>query len=244
MDERNEDGVRQGRRWEWEDAAGAFREALKRSPDAETEAKLRLGLGRSLRFLGRLEEAIQHLTMATALRPECPESHVLLGLAYTEVGRLDEAKAALFAAARLLPGWALPRRCLGVVFLQQGRFEEAAATLEIANEIDGSAAEPFALLGCAYQGLARFDKAHAALLEAVRIDPGAAPVWYSLGRLCAQLNDGNGFSAAWQALSGLDKALADHLVATEAFVLRTSGGGAWSYCYRPAGAAAPGGVSS
>src|SRR6266446_619126 len=77
-------------------------------------------------------EAAVLLQQAVRLRPQAPEAHNNLGLAYAEAGRYAEAEACYQQALGLNPGFADAHSNLGNAYKDQGRLEEAVASFGIA----------------------------------------------------------------------------------------------------------------
>ena len=73
----------------------AFRQMVAKHPQGFLG---RFGLGNKLiQEGGNLEEAVEHLTVATQLDPTHVASHLALGRALIELGKQDEAKPVLTA---------------------------------------------------------------------------------------------------------------------------------------------------
>jgi tetratricopeptide (TPR) repeat protein len=95
------------------DAYGLYLQALRLvlpgeavgGPSSATDAAavLSSNVAAALLQLQRPDEALQHATAATQLRPTWPKAHYRQGVALLALQQYDEAAAALDKAARLLP---------------------------------------------------------------------------------------------------------------------------------------------
>jgi Flp pilus assembly protein TadD len=119
----------------------------------------------------QFDRALAELVDAHLSQAERPESHLNLGVLYTQQGRLAEAEAAYDEALRLTPSF-MPAT-INLADLQgiQGRNDEAEATLRQAIAGDSEAAAAHHALGLL---LVRRDKPEAALdalALAARLEP-------------------------------------------------------------------------
>jgi tetratricopeptide (TPR) repeat protein len=110
---------RQGRR---EEAAAAYREALRARPDLATAHHNLAGV---LAQQGDLDGAVSHYRRVLELEPWHAAARSNLGAVLASRGRLEEALAELREALRLRPGDPRVRQQLAAVLERLGRTEEA-----------------------------------------------------------------------------------------------------------------------
>lgn len=84
----------------FDEADGAYREALDRAPES---SRARFGLARSLASKTKLDEALDEARLAAESSPRDPEMHALLGQVYERQGQFEEAAAAFERYIALLP---------------------------------------------------------------------------------------------------------------------------------------------
>ena len=85
----------------WDEVVEAYRAAVARRP-ADAEARLRLGAA-LLHMQDRAAQAEPELREAVRLRPDDPESHVLLATALARLGRPADATSEFEQALKLDP---------------------------------------------------------------------------------------------------------------------------------------------
>jgi tetratricopeptide (TPR) repeat protein len=188
---------------QWEEAAKAYREALRQKQDEDGTFRAHFGLGRALRFLGKLDDAVSHLKEAARLRPDRMEAQLVLGLTCTEADRFDEAEPVLKEATRRWPKEAGPHQLLGMMWFERRRYADAVHALEQAATLGQADAEPVAVLGFSYAELGRADDAAKALRQAVRINPDLVIAWEALLYLGMDLRDQAGIIEATRSLGRL-----------------------------------------
>jgi Flp pilus assembly protein TadD len=92
-------------------------------------------LGAALQEQGRLEEAVEPLRRAIAIRPDYAFAHTTLGVVLARLGKLDEAAAAHEAAVRVRPDYVVARLNLASVRLERGELDAASAGLEAVRQL-------------------------------------------------------------------------------------------------------------
>ena len=126
-------GVAYLEQYDFAQAAGQFREALRAAPGF---AIARFNLALALFYAGELEEAAREAETAKGGLADRPHPHYLLGLVAREGGRPADALAH-FQLARSLDdedvGTAIN---LGQVHLQEGRYREAAEAFVVATTLE------------------------------------------------------------------------------------------------------------
>jgi len=152
----------------YEDAAVAFREAIRNEPDQPT---LWVNLGIALRNAGKPEEA-RDLFRKAIERPEASRAagHQLAQLLMDE-GNLREAEQVLRRVLRDEPGAAEVRNALGLVLDKSGRPKEAWKEFSAAADLDPNAAEPRNNLGNLAKAERRRDEAARWYEKAIAADP-------------------------------------------------------------------------
>ena len=117
-----------------EEAAAAFRQAIRLKPDL---AKAHIDLGVTLHRLDRYEGAVTAYKKALLLSQENAMTNRNLGLALHRLGRLQEAEAALSEAVLIRPNFALAHYNLGSTLFKLGRYREAAKAYRRAIQLGG-----------------------------------------------------------------------------------------------------------
>jgi Flp pilus assembly protein TadD len=131
-------------------------------------------VNRAIKHPGEEIIAIQHFTLALALKPEREKPYGGLGLALIQLNRPREAEMALRRAAQKFPKDAGVLNNLGMVLNQQGQFDQALPVLQKALELNQRNVVTRANLGGALAGLGRLDEALAEFRRAAAQDPFAA----------------------------------------------------------------------
>lgn len=85
---------------DYDSARAAFEEALEEAPEF---LDARLGLGKSLYFLGSYDEALEVLELSQLIDPRSIEIHSYLALTYDALGRTEQAQHARERIAELTP---------------------------------------------------------------------------------------------------------------------------------------------
>ena len=174
------------------EAAAAFEAALALDP-ADVEA--RNNLGNALHAQGREEEALAHLRLAHAARPDSPQIATNLGNVLVALQRPGEA-IALFEAS--LPHHAA-RLGLGTALAALGRREEAIVHLEAAGKGNVAALRQ---LAANLAALGRHAEALPRWREALALEPDHAATLAGLGNgLCALRGHEAGLAAFDAALA-------------------------------------------
>jgi eukaryotic-like serine/threonine-protein kinase len=131
--------------WSWASAGREFRRAIALSPD-EGAAHQALATN-FLVPLGRFDEALSELRLATALDPLSLAVSSTLGVTLFYAGRYDEAEGALLDTLRLDDRFSFAHLFLGQVRAAKGRYDEAIASLEKALQLGGRVPQGLAALG-------------------------------------------------------------------------------------------------
>ena len=126
-------GILFASRQQWDPAARAFREELRRDPGNVVATR---EYGMALAELGDTTRAMRMLEDLSRRVPEDPTVWRALGFAYTRAGRLEAAGKALRGAVALRAEYALAWRDLGVVLGLRDRPDEARRAYRRALAID------------------------------------------------------------------------------------------------------------
>ncbi len=140
--------LRYGQRWK--DAPlgkseAAFRKAIELDPDWPMPHN---GLGLTLMYMERFEEAEAAFRHAIQLDPNWSRPHNDLAVLLRHTNRLDEAEAEALIALSLDPASVANNNNYGNVLLKRGRVEEAEAQYHKAIELDPQEPAPYYNLAC------------------------------------------------------------------------------------------------
>jgi eukaryotic-like serine/threonine-protein kinase len=168
------------------DEAAAAEAVLRPSRDREPgDVWLNLFLGRSLKRLGRSEEAIRYLTAAQAAMPEAAHE---LAHALADKGERDAAISVFRDLARRRPDLPFHYNCLGRALESQGRAREAKEAFDAAIAasrrrllLKPGYAPDHITLGTALHSKGEIDAAIAEYREAIRLKPDYAVAHLNLG---------------------------------------------------------------
>ena len=140
--------LRYGQRWKNAPLAkseAAFRRAIELRPDWPLPYN---GLGLTLMYLERYEEAETAYRHAIQLAPNWSRPHNDLAVLLRHTNRLDEAEAEALIALSLEPDSVANNNNYGNVLLKRGRVEEAEAQYRKAIELDPQEPAPYYNLAC------------------------------------------------------------------------------------------------
>ena len=104
-------------------------------PSAAGNAREHLSQGRTFLSAGRINEAINELSLAVSLDPRLNEAHSLLGLAYDRKGLHDRAKDSYDRAVKANPEDAQTLNNLGFSLYQNGNYRAAVDKLKRAAKL-------------------------------------------------------------------------------------------------------------
>jgi protein O-mannosyl-transferase len=135
---------------------------------------------------GAVDEAVEHVEKALALKPDYAEARNNLGLALASRGRLDEALAQYRKALELEPAYAEARNNLGFLLARRGQVDEAIAQYRRALEIDPGLARAHYNLAEALTAREQTDEAAVHLRMALALRPEYAEAHNSLGVILAE----------------------------------------------------------
>jgi tetratricopeptide (TPR) repeat protein len=142
--------------WDWNAADASLKKARTLEPGGAEVFYDHAYLARSL---GRIDEAIELYTQATALDPLRADSHLALGYTLYLAGRLGEARDALQRTKELNPQISSLHLTLGKILLAEGHADRALAEMEL----ETGEWEKFSGEALVYHALGRHQVADAAL---------------------------------------------------------------------------------
>ncbi len=160
------------------DAAAAFREALRLLPDF-AEAHNNLGL--VLAEQGKLDEAVAHYREALRIQPGYALAHHNLGKALLRQGNAREAEEHFREAVRLQPGHAQAHLHLGDLLRAAGRRDEAIDAYRASVKADPRDHRPHNELGVCLLDAGRPTEAVDCFRAAARLKPDFVPAYNNLG---------------------------------------------------------------
>ncbi len=155
---------------QWEEAAVAYRSAIRCRPDASAS---HVHLGHSLSHLGHWEQAAAAYRRALDLDPGIVEARVNLGNALLKTSAWKEAVVEYDACLRQRPDDAACHLNRGHALSHLGRWDAAASSYGRAVDLEPGVASSHVSLGDAYCRLKRWEDAAAAYQRALDVDPGA-----------------------------------------------------------------------
>jgi Flp pilus assembly protein TadD len=115
-----------------EHARGLFHELLEERPSS---AQISRELAVEAIQKGDNGEAIRELKKAIALKPDYPDLHNYLGIAYGNNGMVDDAVQEFEVALKINPHYLKARLNLALLYYENDRFEEAQSQLDLVLEV-------------------------------------------------------------------------------------------------------------
>lgn len=171
------------------EAADLYRKILKAY---EGHPELRVtwsNLGAAYQGLGKLDEAVQALKKARALKPDAPAAYQNLGMAHLQLNQLPEALACLETAVELAPAFMDGWMSLGIARDRADDLPGALEAFERACDLAPEAPQPRFNLALLHRRAGRLDEARAALARCVEIEPRFAEALYTMGSIEEQGGD-------------------------------------------------------
>ena len=210
-------------------AEADYREALRLDPLSPAAQE---GLGLTLLYAGRLDEAYLHLEHAHRSQPMNSEVLTHWGLVSLEQGNLADAESKFKKAVERGPRNPHAWHNLGLVFLKSGRPQASLQYLLKAVELKPDHGLAYSNLALAYRDAEDLPHALDAARQAVNLRPGNARVWVILADLLTDFGSLDEAEGALQQADVLDSsdvgaqiarakwalARADHAATRAAFV--------------------------
>jgi tetratricopeptide (TPR) repeat protein len=157
---------------EYDQAADAFREALKRNSELQ---KWHLGLGIALQKQGQLDEAITHFNKALQIKPDYLRARKNLADAFFHQSKFKEAARQYQQVLQMHPLDPATRadthNDLGVVLVRLGRLDKAVTNFTRALHIKPDFANAHNNLAFALSRQGKFDQAISHFTKAIQIKP-------------------------------------------------------------------------
>jgi tetratricopeptide (TPR) repeat protein len=141
--------------------------------------------GNALADLGKIDEALIHLTEAVKIKPSFSKAHNNLGNALARQGRDEEAIFHLTRALQLEPDFPMAHNNLGNLFEKQRKVEEAVFHYSVALQLKPDFAEAYFNLGNLQARQGKMDQAISLFSSALQIKPNFAEAHNSLGVVLA-----------------------------------------------------------
>jgi len=141
--------------------------------DASEEADAHINLGKALRRMGRVDEALAHFRQAVAIRPAYALAYASLGTALSQTGHVEEAVSNYRKALEIEPGDVTTLNNLAWLLATSPSFRNGAKAVELAtqaNQFTGGE-NPVILrtLAAAYAESGRFPEAVEAAKRALQL---------------------------------------------------------------------------
>ncbi|HEX8845474.1 MAG TPA: tetratricopeptide repeat protein [Pyrinomonadaceae bacterium] len=129
-------------------------------PSASGSAREHLAQGRTLLSLGRVNEAIAELSMATSLDPRLSDAYNMLGVAYDRKGMHEQAKNSYNRAIKIEPEDAQTLNNLGFSLYLNGNYRAAVDKLKRAAKLAPTDPRILNNLALAQSRLGKYDDAY------------------------------------------------------------------------------------
>lgn len=162
------EGVKCQQEGRLEEAAIAFRTALRLQPDLGEAA---YNLGVLMEKTNLLDEALNAYEIAARTRPKVADAHFGVGSVCLKQNRLPEARKAFVKALTLQPSYVEAMQNLGNVLRLQNDLGGAALCFEQALGLRPDSAELYANLANIYRARNELEKSEAACLKALALSP-------------------------------------------------------------------------
>jgi tetratricopeptide (TPR) repeat protein len=141
------------------------------APSREQDAALHYNLGMAYSDLGKLSQAIDHLTRALEIQKDFVNAKVALGVAHARLKNYDKAKAVLQEAVLEDPNNGYALRNLGAVLMQSSENQDALRYLERAVKILPNDQQAWLGLAQAQMESGDPDGADESLIKVIEIQP-------------------------------------------------------------------------
>lgn len=148
-----------------------------------------LNIGVALREEGKINEAVEHLSMAIRAKPDCAEAYYELGITLEKKGNIDGAEKHYINALRIKPDYAKAHNNLGIVLARQKKDKDAIFHLYEALRIDSDFAGAYYNLGIIYANQRNIEKAILHYKKALHFSPNMVQALYNLSWILSGCED-------------------------------------------------------
>ena len=191
-----------------EDAARAFRVAIRSKPDS-LEAHFALGVLLARQGKDRYGEALQEFLQVLRLNPGDIDAHINLSNLLEQESDFAASANEMQKAVALSPGRADLQLILGQKQFRAGRYADAIASFRAALVSKRVAAEAHFGAGLAMRALRKMDEAATEFRAVLELNPRHAGAHFELGRLLTGAEDLPGAASHLQQAVAFDPALAE-----------------------------------
>lgn len=172
-------------------ALSAFATAISLSPEVATEhtdeikalTEEGFDAGQAALDAGDLNRAARVLESVTAVLPNEPKAHFLLGNVYNQADQLAQAIERYQTVLSLEPDSSSAHTNIGVVYYKMNDLDAAIKEYKIALELEPDDAETHYLLGAAYVQMEQVTLGKTEFETALELDPELAPPYIGLGHV-------------------------------------------------------------
>jgi tetratricopeptide (TPR) repeat protein len=162
----------------WKNSITLFEHAIEVTPNNYVaHSSIAVGLTR----VGRVNDAIAHVTESLRIKPDNAEAHNNLGGMLARQGKIDEAIQHYRDAVRIKPDYATARYNLGYYVSQRGNYSEGIEQYREALRIKPDYGDARLNLGNLLAAQGKFVEARAEWHELTRLNPYYEKGWYVLG---------------------------------------------------------------
>ena len=147
--------------------------------------------GNTLARLGRLDEALAHLSESLRINPRCLDARNDVGMVFLAQGNGDKAIECFNDVLRLKPDYPNAHINLGLALAAQARYDQAIEHFAMALQVKPNLSDVYYYLGLAYDRLGKYDLAIQNYKEALRLKPDWFEPMNSLAWILAAAEDSN-----------------------------------------------------
>jgi len=174
----------------WGDDEALWRDCVEKSP---SKARANNNLGIVLLSKGKIDEAINYLSLAIKINPEFAIAHNSLAVAFQERHQYDIAIEHYKEALQIKSNFIEAYNNYGVLLKKLRRYDEAITTFKKAIEIKPNSINAYINMGLTYQKQKNLTAATESYLKALKVDPGCCKCLNNLG--LSLLGQGNANAA-------------------------------------------------
>ncbi|UCH22470.1 MAG: tetratricopeptide repeat protein [Deltaproteobacteria bacterium] len=163
---------------DWKDDLTIWTDAAKKSPE---KARPHINLGKALANRDRLDEAINHYSIAVRIKPDYAKIHYNLGNAFAKKGKTQEAIERYNHALELKSKFPEVHNNLASVLAKQDKIDQAIAHFSEALRMKPDYAEAHFNLGGVLFKKGMVSEAIKHYAEALQLDPSYSEAHFNLG---------------------------------------------------------------